>query len=145
MYQPQRDTAYIRQRLLELQRNYPIVDGLMLVSTGGLVVASTFNKEDSVSRLAAVTRTMYLLAEDTCREFDRGEMRSVHLSFRRGHAGDDNTPSRVVMREVTAGAVLVMVLHIPTAMKQQSSLFELDVERMVGYLAHQITYDGTTS
>lgn len=143
MYQPQRDTTYIRQRLLELQRNYPLVDGLMLVSTGGLVIASTFHKEDSVSRLAAVTRTMYLLAEDTCREFDRGELRAVHLNFRRGQAGDDNTPSRVVMRAITEGAVLAMVLRVPTIQPQQSSLFELDVERMVGYLAHQITFDGT--
>ncbi|MEL7236577.1 MAG: roadblock/LC7 domain-containing protein, partial [Chloroflexota bacterium] len=69
----QPNTSYIRERLLEIQGGYPIVEGLMLVSRGGFVLASTFNRDDNVSRLAAVTRTMFLLSEDVCREMGRGE------------------------------------------------------------------------
>jgi predicted regulator of Ras-like GTPase activity (Roadblock/LC7/MglB family) len=115
VYQPRPDAAYIQQRLYELQRGYPVVHGLMIVSAGGIVLASTFGKEDNVSRLAAVTRTLYLLGQDTCREFGRGEMTSVHLSYRRGQPGDDNTPTRVVIRSLTDDHMLVMVLGIPVA------------------------------
>jgi predicted regulator of Ras-like GTPase activity (Roadblock/LC7/MglB family) len=144
MYPLQPDIAYIRERLYALRQAYPIVDGLMLVSTGGFTLASTFSKEDSVSRLAAVSRTLYLLAEDTCREFERGEILSVHLSFRRGMGGDDNAPSQVILRSVTEDTMLVMVLHAPASHpSHQSVTLTADVERMVGLIAHQILHEGT--
>jgi len=144
MYQPRPDATYIQQRLYELQRGYPVVHGLMIVSSGGIVLASTFGKEDNVSRLAAVTRTLYLLGQDTCREFGRGEMMSVHLSYRRRQPGDDNAPARVVIRSLTDDHVLVMVLDIPVAQTPRHQIeFQRDIERMVGYVARQITHEGT--
>ncbi len=141
MHPRQPESPDIQQKLHELQRRYPVVAGVMLVSAGGLVLAATFQKEDSVSRLAAVSRTMYLLAQQTCHEFDRGQMQSVHLSFRWAEPGDDNTPGRVMIRPVNAEAILVLVLHLSTPLKQPDTLFQMDIERMVGYLAHQITHD----
>ncbi|MEO0563598.1 MAG: roadblock/LC7 domain-containing protein [Chloroflexota bacterium] len=143
MYSPRPERSQIEQRLFELQRAHPTIEGLMLVSTGGFTLATTFQKADSVSRLAAVTRTMYLLARDTCAEFDRGEMQAVHLSYRRGHAGDDNLPSTVLLRSVTEDLMLVIVLHIPAGHNlRQQMAFQSDVERIIGYLAHQIAFEG---
>lgn len=141
MYQRQPDTSYIRERLLEMQRGYPTVEGLMLVSYGGFVLASTFQKEDNVSRLAAVTRTLFLLAGDMCRDLGRGEMKSVHLTYKRGYGGDDNTPSHVILRPVEQDTLLVMVLHSPLGGGAQETLFLNDVERMVAFIAHQITHE----
>ncbi|MEM6280920.1 MAG: roadblock/LC7 domain-containing protein [Chloroflexota bacterium] len=137
----QPDTSYIRERLLELQSGYPVVEGLMLVSRGGFVLASTFNREDNVSRLAAVTRTMFLLSEDVCREMGRGDMKDVHLTYRRGHGGDDNAPSRVILKPVNDVTMLMMVLHSPLggAQTPQETRFLVDVERMLAFIAHRIT------
>lgn len=137
------DAAAIRERLITLQRGYPVVEGLMLVTTGGFVLASTFNKEDSVSRLAAVTRTLFLLAGNMCQEMGRGDMKTVHLSYKRGFGGDDNATSRVIMQPVGTGMMLVMVLHSPLggASTVQEMVFLGDVERMVGFIAHQFAQD----
>lgn len=138
MYQRQPDTSYIRERLLEMQQGYPTVEGLMLVSYGGFVMASTFHKEDNVSRLAAVTRTLFLLSDDVCRDMGRGEMKSVHLTYKRGYGSDDNTPSHVILRPVGEDQLLVMVLHSPLGGGQETQFLN-DVERMVAFIAHQIT------
>lgn len=141
MYQHQPNTPHIQSRLFDLQRGYPMVEGLLLVSYGGLTLASTFQKEESVSRLAAVSRTMFLLAADACNDMERGEMLSLHLSYKRGRGGDDNTPSQVIMRSVGEATMLVMVLHSPLGMiADHDLLFMNDVERMVGYIAHMITF-----
>jgi predicted regulator of Ras-like GTPase activity (Roadblock/LC7/MglB family) len=143
MVHPSPDASEIRERLLTLQQGYPIVEGLMLVTTGGFVLASTFDKADSVSRLAAVSRTLFLLADDMCREFGRGEMHAVHLTYKRGMGGDDNSPSRVILRTVGATIMLLMVLHAPVGGPggTQETLFLNDVERVIGYIAHQITFE----
>ncbi len=143
MVHPSPDAPEIRERLLTLQQGYPIVEGLMLVTTGGFVLASTFAKADSVSRLAAVSRTLFLLADDMCREFGRGDMQTVHLTYKRGIGGDDNTPSRVILRTVGETIMLLMVLHAPVSGPGgvQETLFMNDVERMIGLMAHQITFE----
>jgi len=137
----QPNTSYIRERLLELRNSYPVTEGIMLVSRGGFVLASTFDKDDNVSRLAAVTRTMFLLSEDVCREMGRGEMKDVHLTYKRGHGGDDNAPSRVILKPVNDSAMLVLVLHSPLggAHTMQETKFLMDVERMLAFIAHRIT------
>ena len=137
------DTSYIQERLFDLQKRYPVLEGLLLVSYGGFVLASTFRKDDNVSRLAAVSRTMFLLAEDACMDMGRGEMKSVHLTYKRRQGGDDNAPSTVIMRPIGATTMLVMVLHSPLDVTNptQEMIFLSDVERMVGFVAHMITQD----
>jgi len=142
MYFHQPDTSHIRQQLLDLQRGYPSVEGLMLVSSGGIVLASTFQKPDNVSRLAAVTRTLFLLADEACTEMGRGQMQSVHLSYKRGMGGDDNAPSQVTLVPVGGDIVLMMVLHAGhgTAMSPSPALHS-DVQRLIQFIAHQIAHN----
>jgi predicted regulator of Ras-like GTPase activity (Roadblock/LC7/MglB family) len=115
------------------------------VSRGGFVIASTFNKEDNVSRLAAVTRTLFLLSEDVCREMARGEMKDVHLTYKRGQGGDDNASSRVTLKPVNENTIIVMVLHSPlgNAHISQETRFLMDIERMLAFIAHRITANAT--
>lgn len=142
MYQHQPNTSHIQSRLLQLQNGYPMVEGLMLVSYGGFVLASTFKKDDNVSRLAAVSRTMFLLADDACRDMGRGTMQSVHLSYKRERGGDDNTASQVIMRAMSDSTMLVIALHSP--MRSIGSLddrFLGDIERMISFIALQIAHE----
>lgn len=143
MYSRYPDASAIREQLLELQRGYPVVEGLMLVTHGGLVLESTFHKEDSVSRLAAVTRTLFLLSDDVCRYTGRGEMKSVHLTYKRGFGGDDNAVSRVIMQPIGEQLMVVMVLHSPVraAASPQEMVFLADIERMIGFITHKITQE----
>ncbi len=130
-------TTRIHKRLSELQAGHPSVAGLLLVSRGGFVVASTFRDRSRVDRLAAVSRAFFLLAGEAATVMGVGDMRGAGLTFNHGHNGDDAAQGTVMMRPVGDDAMLVVVLHDVT----RSAAFLRDVEFVVAHLAHAITLE----
>lgn len=133
------DTSPITEHLRAVQQRYPAVDGLMLVETGGRVLASTFQKDDSIARLGALARTLFLLASDSSAEMGHGPAEAVHIRYRRGGAGDDNAPSQVILRPINEHTLLVIVLSSQAAMP--APRFHHDLERMIRFIAHGIQHN----
>lgn len=113
----------------------------MLITTGGIVLATTFEPSAHTSRLAAVSRTLLLLADEACQTTGRGALHSVQVAYKRG-GGDTLNQCRVMLRALSPQTTLVMVLCTPaTTIPLQETRFLEDIERMIAYSSWQIEND----
>ncbi|MFZ4813224.1 MAG: roadblock/LC7 domain-containing protein [Phototrophicaceae bacterium] len=107
-------TAQLQTHLANLQSGHPSIEGMLLVSYGGFPLASTFYQQDSTSRLAAVVRTLFRVADDTCRQVNYGQARQVVLHYRHG-ASNEQPIRQVVIQTITSELVLAVAFHTPNA------------------------------
>lgn len=100
------------ERLRELQRSSPDIEGSAIVSVDGLSIASLLHPEIEEDRISAMSAAMLSLGERIANELGRGALDQVYIKGESGYiilmnAGEDAVLTVMAHKEAKLGLVLL--------------------------------------
>lgn len=117
-----------------MQENHYCIDGLLLVKTSGLIITTTLKSSASTQRLAAVSATLFRLADEASESWGSGIADEIHLIF----SEDDENVSSVQLYPVGEKVVLLAILR-----ENDDTSWRTLIDKGVNYLTHLIANDTT--
>lgn len=102
-----RQLSQLTRCLWEFQEMTLEIDGLMLISVDGGVLASTIGESEAANRVAAVVMTLIGLARQTSEGWNQGDFHELRVRYK----DDSNRLRDAQLIAVSEGIALVLVLE----------------------------------
>jgi predicted regulator of Ras-like GTPase activity (Roadblock/LC7/MglB family) len=128
----QYQVALMTKCLWEFQEMLPEIDGIMLVSHDGFIIASTFVGGPSASRLAAVSSALVGLARRISPRMSCGPMVEVWARLEDGS---------VLLKPAGDDATMIILMHSPPRLNSTGTSFPINTHRAIEYVVQVMNGD----
>jgi predicted regulator of Ras-like GTPase activity (Roadblock/LC7/MglB family) len=119
--------------LWELQENCSEIREVLLLSIGGLILATTMQRADSAQRLSAVSAALFLLGEHASAVWTGGQANEVLLRFT-AQPHPTNPQDKVVAFAQLSAVGHTAVLLVVYEQDSQSAAPQAHIRKAVAYL-----------